>query len=98
MGSERAPLELTAELCTRLKNLYLETDLGILDCLSEVAGLGDFDAVYRQSTSIESSAGRFRILSLAGLIRAKEAMDRPHDRLTVTQLKAIQERLNSGPL
>src|SRR5262245_8613734 len=49
LTTNRLRLELTDELCARLKNLYLTTDLGILDCLSEVAGLGNFDAVLRQS-------------------------------------------------
>src|SRR5881409_1191231 len=35
------PLELTDELASRLKSLYLQTDLGKLDCLSEVSGVGD---------------------------------------------------------
>src|SRR5687767_6444925 len=35
------PLQLTSEQCASLKNLYLKTDWGILDCLGEVLGLGD---------------------------------------------------------
>src|SRR4051794_2079130 len=33
------PFELTDELLGRLKNLYLSTNLGALDCLGEVAGV-----------------------------------------------------------
>ena len=33
----KLPFELTDELCTRLKNIYLQTDLGKLDCLGEIA-------------------------------------------------------------
>lgn len=98
MDPRRTPLELNEETCGRVKNLYLETDLGVLDCLGEVAGLGEFEVVYGRSILIDSSAGRFPVLSLAGLIEAKEAMGRPHDRLTVTQLKAIQERMDSDQL
>jgi len=36
--------------------------------------------------------GSCRILTLDALIRAKEAMNREHDRLTVRQLKEIQKR------
>src|SRR5215469_16588840 len=39
------PFELTDELCTRLNNVYLKTDLGIIDCLSVVSGVGDFEQV-----------------------------------------------------
>lgn len=95
MLPEKPPLELTEELCARLKNLYLETDLGPLDCLGEVAGLGGFDAVLVHSEEISLPGGTFRVLDLDGLIRAKEAMDRPHDRLALTQLRAIREQNQS---
>ena len=92
MTPQKLPLQLTDELCAGLKNLYLETDLCALDCLSEVAGVGGFDAVLEHSLEIALPGGKFRVLDLDRLIEAKEAMNRPHDRLTVTQLRAIQER------
>jgi hypothetical protein len=92
MTPQKLPLHLTNELCASLKNLYLETDLCILDCLSEVKGVGGFDTVLAHSTEMALPGGAFRVLDLATLIEAKEAMDRPHDRLTLTQLRAIQER------
>jgi hypothetical protein len=91
MTPQRLPLELTDELCAHLKNLYLETDLCVLDCLSEVKGVGGFDSVLAHSILIALPEGTFRVLDLATLIKAKEAMNRPHDRLTLTQLRAIQE-------
>ena len=93
MTPQKLPLDVTEENSTRLANLYLETDLGVLDCLSEVAGVGDFEAVTGQAVEIDSPAGKFRILALDALIRAKETMGRPHDRLTVRQLLAIKERM-----
>jgi hypothetical protein len=92
MTPQRLPLELNDENIARLKNLYLQTDLGQLDCLSEVKGVGDFAEVRRQSIEVELPAGPCRILSLDALIRAKEAMGGPKDKLTILQLKAIQER------
>lgn len=92
MTPQKLALELTDQLCADLKNLYLETDLCVLDCLSEVAGVGDYEEVLRQSLELKTKEGNFQILSIDGLIRAKEAMNRPHDRLTVAQLKAIKER------
>jgi hypothetical protein len=88
----RIPLQLTPENCAGLKNLYLGTDLGPLDCLSEVLGLGGFDAIKSHTVEFEFPAGRCRFLDLDALIRAKEAMDRPRDREAVLQLKAIRER------
>ena len=78
--------DLRTEQCARLKNLYLKTDLGAVDCLSEVLGVGDFDAVLKESVEVELPFGSCRILNLDGLIRAKEAMNRDHDRITVRQL------------
>src|SRR5438132_13339861 len=49
LTANKLPLELTDELCGSLRNLYLQTDLGKLDCLSEVKGVGDYDAVLMRS-------------------------------------------------
>src|SRR5437660_419635 len=51
LTANRLPLELTPHLIATLKNLYLQTDLGKLDCLGEVAGLGNYDEVLRRSVS-----------------------------------------------
>jgi len=86
------PLALTPEQCASLKNLYLKTDLGVVDCLGEVLGVGDFERVFEHSIEVELPFGNCRILDLEALIRAKEAMNRDHDRITVGQLKEIQRR------
>ena len=86
------PLELTPEQCATLKNLYLRTDLGIVDCLGEVLGVGDYDAVSSHSTQVELPFGKCRILRIDALIRAKEALDRDRDRLAVKQLKEIKNQ------
>ena len=86
------PLALTPEQCANLKNLYLKTDLGVVDCLGEVLGVGDFESVLRHSVELELPFGNCRILGLDALIRAKEAMNRDHDRFTARQLREIQRR------
>jgi hypothetical protein len=93
MTANRLPLELTDELCSRLKNLYLSTDLGILDCLSEVAGIGDFDAVLRQSELMQFPFGQCYVLKIDPLIVAKEAVGRDRDLAAVEQLRAIKEKI-----
>jgi hypothetical protein len=92
LTANKLPLELTDELCGSLKNIYLTTDLGILDCLSQVAGVGDFDAVLRQSELKDFPFGRCYLLKIEALIQAKQAVGRPHDLITVGQLKAIKEK------
>jgi len=86
------PLQLTDELCTRLKNLYLQTDFGKLDCLSEVAGVGDYPAVWKNSVTCGTDRG-VRMLSLEALIAAKRAAGRERDLAAVRLLRAIQEKL-----
>jgi hypothetical protein len=83
------PLQLTAEQCASLKNLYLKTDLGIVDCLGEILGVGNFDEVFKNSVEVELPYGKCRIIDIEALIRAKEAMNRDHDRITVKHLKEI---------
>lgn len=88
------PLELTPEQCANLKNLYLKTDLGVVDCLGEVLGIGGFEEVLEESVEVELPGGKCRILELEALIRAKEAMGRDHDRITIKHLKKIKEQQN----
>jgi len=90
--ASKLPLELTDELCDRLKNLYLTTDLGTLDCLSEVAGIGNYEQVLRRSVPKSMSYGEFRILELDALIEAKLAVGREKDLDAVKLLRAIKER------
>ena len=90
------PLELTPEQCANLKNLYVNTDLGIVDCLGEVLGVGGFDEVAKQSVEIELPSGNCRVLDIDALIRAKVAMNRDHDRITVKQLREIKNRTSKN--
>ncbi|MGH8335943.1 MAG: hypothetical protein ACRETL_03780, partial [Gammaproteobacteria bacterium] len=86
------PFELAPEICASLKNLYLKTDLGILDCLGEIKGVGNYDLVYKHSVVAELPLGEFRVLDLDALIVAKQAMNREHDQIAIKKLRALQER------
>jgi len=96
MTPGRKPLELTAENAGQFKNLYLDTDLGHLDCLSEIQGLGGYDQVRQASVPVEVEGRPLRVLSIDALIVAKEAMNRPRDREAVRQLKAIRALRRQG--
>ncbi len=86
------PLQLTREQCANLKNLYLKTDLGVVDCLGDVLGVGNFEAVLKHSVEVKLPYGGCRILDIDALICAKEAMGRDHDRITVKHLKEIKKQ------
>ena len=76
------------------KNLYLDTDIGPLDCLGFIDGVGDFQKVKKAAVDIEVESMRLKVLSLDALIEAKKAMKRPHDMLVLKQLKAIKQLRN----
>jgi predicted nucleotidyltransferase len=96
MTPGRLPLELTAENAGEFRNLYLDTDLGPLDCLSEIQGLGGYDTVANASQMIEIDGLSVRVLTIDALIAAKEAMNRPRDREAIRQLRAIKELEDQG--
>lgn len=92
LTANRLPIELTRSAFGDLKNLYLQTDLGKLDCLSEVTGVGNFDTVVKSSVAASFSYGEFRFLNLDALISAKKAAGRERDLVAVRFLLAIRER------
>jgi hypothetical protein len=90
--TNKLPLAATRDSFGEMNNLYLETDLGKLDCLGEVAGVGNFEAVLRNSVIANFTFGTFRFLDLDTLIASKRAAGREHDLAAVRQLLAIRER------
>ena len=86
------PFKVADDFPRGLKNLYLRTDLGVLDCLGEIKGVGGFTEVNRQSVVADLPIGPCRILSLPALIQAKAAMDRTQDKLALIHLEEIQRR------
>ena len=84
---------LNDRLTRELKNLYLRTDLGVIDCLSEVTGIGGYEAVLEASVPVLLSFGQCRMLSLDALIRSKETLGRDQDLAALRQLRAIRERI-----
>jgi hypothetical protein len=92
LTASKLPLELTDELCRSLKNIYLNTDLGILDCLSEVSGIGNYEQVLQRSVAHTLSYGEFRMLNLDALIASKSAAGREKDLDAVRLFQAIKEK------
>jgi hypothetical protein len=59
--------------------------------LGEVAGLGDYEKVRRQSVVVKLFDLPCRVLSLNALIAAKRAAGRPKDLLALPELEALRE-------
>jgi hypothetical protein len=91
MTPGRKKLELTEQTCSQFKNLYLDTDIGQLDCLGFVDGLGEYDAVRRESEFIEVEKMKLLVLGLDALIKTKKVMNRPRDKEAVLQLEVIKK-------
>lgn len=75
-----------------VNNLYLRTELGPVDVLSSILGIGGYERVRADSIEVELFGRLCRVISLDDLIRAKEALGREKDLLAVKELKAIREK------
>jgi hypothetical protein len=94
MSMDLRPLPANPEELMDFKNLYLVTDLGQLDILSEVDGVGEFIEVQKHSIPMDLAAVPILVLDLETLILAKKIMNTPKDRQAVIELSAIRERLH----
>ena len=78
---------------TEVNNLYVNTDLGQVDFLGLVGGVGDYSRVASNAIEVTLFGRKCRVISLDDLIEAKKFMSRPHDLETVKQLEWIKKRL-----
>jgi hypothetical protein len=69
--------------------MNLTTDLGAIDLMEKVAGIGGFRAVLANSVEVEVQGASFRALSIAGIVKAKRAAGRPRDREQLPELEAL---------
>ena len=81
---------------TPVANLYLETDSGIIDVLSNVLGVGDYARLRESAETVRMFDRDIAIISLADLITAKEAVGREKDLLAVKELRAIASKRAQG--
>jgi predicted nucleotidyltransferase len=80
----------------RVNNLYLQTDMGMLDVLSSIKGVGDFHRLMEKAETVEVDGQKVRIISLEDLITAKDAMGRDRDRIVAKELRAIAAKRGAG--
>jgi len=71
--------------------MTLITAQGSIDVMDRVLGVGGFADVLQDSEEVEVGDLRFRVLSLAGLIRAKRAARRRKDLDQLPELEALLE-------
>ena len=93
MRPDRLALEIRPGMSTNIRNLYLDTDVGQLNLIGQVQGIGGYQEALQHSIEVSVDDCPIRLLSLSALIQAKEAMDRDRDREAARQLRAIQAML-----
>jgi predicted nucleotidyltransferase len=79
-----------------VQNLYLRTDVGVIDILSSILGVGDFARLRATAENFEIGGRTFHVISLDDLIAAKEAVGREKDLLAVKELRAIAAKRRGG--
>ena len=79
-------------------NFTLATDLGDLDLLGEVAGLGEYEAVRAASETLAMYGNHpMQILTIEGLLSAKHAAGRAKDIEVILELEALLELRKRPP-
>jgi hypothetical protein len=71
--------------------LTLDTDLGPIDLLAEVAGLGGWNEVNQRAITVSTFDRSIRTLDLASLIASKRAAGREKDLAALPELESILE-------
>jgi hypothetical protein len=80
-----------AETLRKGLNFTFITDVGDLDLLGEVRGIGSFEMVAEGASSFEVLGYEFKVIALEKLVLAKKTAGRAKDLLAVAELEAILE-------
>ncbi len=97
MQPRRPPLQDDPAALSSFHNLYLVTELGQVDFLDEIMGVGSYEEVRKQSIEMQLGGAICRVIDLDSLIRAKRALGRAKDVPVAVELEAIRERLRRKP-
>jgi hypothetical protein len=77
-------------------NFTLTTDLGDLDVLGEISGIGGYEQVLAQSQEKNLFGISVRVLTIHGLIAAKRAAGRAKDRDHLLELEELKKLRDNG--
>jgi predicted nucleotidyltransferase len=91
-GVERGlPFVMDARALRTTPVMTLTTDMGDIDVLDRVPGVGDYAAAQQASEAVDIGTVEFRSLNLDALIASKRAVRRPKDVEQLIELEAIRE-------
>lgn len=85
------PFSLDALTLRNGLNFTFQTDIGPIDLLGEVAGVGGYDQARAGAILVEFFGYEFPVLSLPSLISAKRAAGRAKDLAVLPELEALLE-------
>ncbi len=88
---ENLPFRLDPETVRAGLNFSLTTDLGAIDLLGEISGLGGYESVRADSETLSLYGLEINVLSLEGLLVAKRAVARGKDKEDIVELEALLE-------
>lgn len=86
------PFMLDAETLRKGLNFTFITDVGDLDLLGEVRGIGYYENAVEGASSFVLVGYEFKVIALDKLILAKRTAGRPKDLVAVAELEAILGR------
>lgn len=78
-----------------IKNIYLETNAGILDVVTLDKEFGSFEELKSRAMTVSLFGYNCLVISLDDLIRIKEKMSRPKDLIVLEELKALKSYNNN---
>jgi hypothetical protein len=90
---ENLPFVLDSETLRHGVKFTFTTDIGNLDLLGEVRGVGGYQEVHVGSLTYDIFGYQFRVVEIGKLIIAKRIAGRPKDLIALPELEAIQARL-----
>lgn len=93
---EGIPFILEAETLKRGLNFTFASDIGNLDLLGEVRGVGTYENVVADSIPVQLFGYQFKVIEITKLIEAKRAAGRPKDLIAIPELEAIREAQQLG--
>ena len=79
------------------KNLYIDTDIGVLDVLGELPGIGSFDAIRERTEEVILDGTVYKVLDIDTLIAAKQVAGREKDRIGIDHLREVKRQRETDP-
>lgn len=85
------PFVFDAQTILSSQILTLQTEIGDIDLLGEISGVGTYAAVFTRSEAIIFKDLEIRTLTVDGLLDAKRSANREKDKSGILELEALQE-------